>query len=864
MLPVLTLRDAILDSLRRRPALVLSAPTGSGKTTQVPQILLGASGTAGAGLGTGSRSAAAGPCPGEIVVLQPRRLAARLVARRIAAELGSAVGQLVGYQTRHESCVSPQTRIRLVTEGLFLRQFQARPTLPGVSAVILDEFHERNLATDVSLALLRQLQRQARPDLKIIVMSATLDVAQDAAYLDCPALETHGRQYPVDITYRASRSTAGSKSAIGRYEQRGPTPVWDLAAAALAEVLADHPAGDVLIFMPGGYEIRRTLEACRRVAPDVDLLPLYSDLPESEQDRALAPTGRRKVIVATNVAETSITIEGITHVIDSGLARTNRFDPLRGINILEVEPVSQASAQQRAGRAGRTGPGTCLRLWSQTEHARRPAQTEPEIRRLDLAEVLLQLLDLGCDNPAGFPWLEPPEPQAVDSALAVLAELGAIEGGASTLRLTPVGQRMARLPMHPRLSRLLVEAQSRNCLRRACLWAALISEREVLIRGRECPQARDLPPGFPQSDFLVQERALELARQAQFDTQRCLELGLHAPACREVDRTWRLYERAAEGPPGRGETADLARCLLVAYPDHLAVRRNDTNLAVALTRGRRGELDPHTVARQAQLVLAVELSQIAPRGGEARTTLGLVTEIDAQWLREVHPRRLARRRMLDYNPRTHAVEAADVELYEDLEIGRTVLPDAAVDRAQAAEILAERIAAGELKLEGWDESVEQWLARVRCVAGWFPDRRLPSFDATELRVVLEELCAGAIRAKDLADRPVLPVLRGALSPADQQFVERMAPERIALPRGWRMKITYAPGQSPRGRAKIQDLYGLQKTPTVAGGRVPVLLEILAPNMRPVQTTEDLAGFWERLYPELRKSLSRRYPRHEWR
>ncbi|MGA2499391.1 MAG: ATP-dependent RNA helicase [Tepidisphaeraceae bacterium] len=902
LLPIHSIREELLRRLREGNRLVLSAPTGSGKTTQVPQFLQ-----------------QSGQFDGDIVILQPRRLATRLVAERVAREMDCRIGELVGYQTRHDSKVSPLTRIRFLTEGLFLRQLQNSPSLRGISVVLLDEFHERNLATDVSLALVRRLQETGRPDLRLIVMSATLDVQQVTAYLNCPAIETHGRMYPVDIGYRAAKSTAGSKSAIGKWQQRGPTPVWNLAADALADLLQREPEGDVLVFMPGSYEIRRTIETCERLGGGLAIYPLYSELPAAEQDQALRPDERRKVIVSTNVAETSITIEGVRHVIDSGLARVNRFDPRRGVNVLAIEPVSRASAEQRAGRAGRTAPGTCLRLWAESEYRHRPAQNDPEIRRLDLAEVMLQLLDLGIEQPADFPWLESPDSDAVTHALDVLIELGAVAALRGTgfqpvvnrvsgehtgkvpvpplLCLTAIGSRMAKMPMHPRLSRLLVEAESRGCVERACLWAALISERDILVRGMECPLAKEMETTFPRSDFVVLERALGFAKASRFDPDRCLRKGIHANACREVERTQRLYESVVAGGDRRRNTAindrgyksqhsgpstqhsppsarllttdhglltPLAKCLLVAFSDHLSLRRNTTNLAAAVIHGRRGELDPATIAQHVGLVLPVEMSEIGGgKNTDTRTVLSLVTEIAPEWVRDVYKSQLRREIRHEYNAKMQAVEATDVELLADLPIDERLLPDSAVDRGRAGEILAEQIRRGILRLEAWDESVEHWIARVRCVAGWFPERRMVCYDEIETGVILQEFCAGAIRAKDLRDRSVLDALKGALSWEDQQFVERMAPERIELPRGWRMKVEYTPGQQPRGRAKIQDFYGMTQTPTIAAGRVKVVLELLAPNMRPVQTTEDLAGFWERLYPELKKALSRRYPRHEW-
>ena len=850
-LPIHNIRDRILESLRGSNRLVLTAPTGSGKTTQVPQFLLGSDVV---------------PDGRQIIILQPRRLAARLVAARVAAELKTPLGEIVGYQTRHESRISDRTVVRFMTEGLFLRLLQSNPKLEGIAAVILDEFHERNVATDTSAAMVRMLQEAGRGDLRLIVMSATLDVERISAYLKCPALEAHGRAYPVEIGYMA-RKTAGSKSMVSRFARTGQTPAWDLAAEALGDIFDAGEEGDVLVFMPGAYEIRRTIEACGRVGgTDVSIFPLYSELPADEQDRALAPCAGRKVIVATNVAETSITIPGIRHVIDSGLARVNRFDPKRGINVLAIEPISQASADQRAGRAGRTAPGTCIRLWPENEHRHRPAHSTPEIQRLDLAEVVLQLHAFGVKDVRAFPWLEAPNELALQQAVALLQELGALTE-TTPPALTRLGSTMARLPMHPRLSRMLVESADRDCLDRATLWAALISERDILIRGAENGFAKQLPDVFPRSDFLVLESAMEFARRSNFDPDRCGSRGLHANTCREVDRTRRLYAdacRAARLGGGRGDAIEsLAECLLVAFPDHLALRRNDTNLACALAGNRRGQLDPDSVAKHIGLVLPVEIREIGA-GQAAKTVLSLATEIHPEWLRAVHGDRVHHERVTEYNPAMQAVEARDREVFEGLTLEESLLPDTKIDRRAAAAILAEQVINGTLKLEKWDEAVDQWIERVRCVAEWFPERKLIRYDDDERRLIVEELCAGAVRHKDIRDKPVLSFFKDALSWEDQQLVEQMAPERFQLPRGWRMRIEYSAGSAPRGRAKIQDFYGLTETPRIAAGRMKLLLEILAPNMRPIQVTADLANFWANLYPTLKKELSRRYPRHEWR
>jgi ATP-dependent helicase HrpB len=834
MLPIYQVEDQIIAGLRQGNRLVLSAPTGSGKTTQVPQMIL--------------RHNLA---PGGVVVLEPRRLAARLVAERVASEMGCRPGQAVGYQTRHDSKVGPDTRLRFITEGLFLRLLQDGGSLRGLGAVVLDEFHERSLASDTALAMLRLLQESRRPDLKMVVMSATLDAAAVSAYLNCPALEAGGRLHPVQAHY---------------LEKKSLLPCWDLAAEALLTVLEREAEGDVLIFMPGGYEIRRTIESCRRVlgGPVPLLLPLHGELPAEQQDQAVRPDpgGRRKVIVATNVAETSITIEGVRHVIDSGLARVNRFDARRGINVLAVEPISQGSAQQRAGRAGRLAPGTCYRLWTAAEQRSRPAHTTPEIRRLDLAEVLLQLKALGVADLEAFPWLDKPEPASVRQALGILEMLGAITAAG---KLTDTGVRQARLPMHPRLSRMILEAARRGCLRRAALWAALVSERDILLRtGGEGLRAP--VKGEPATDFLVLERALEAARGARFDPRRCTDMGVNALACREVDRTAALYLDAA-GAARQTHAAqadsveEVLKCLLVAFPDHLAVRRGESNLACALSGKRRGELDRQSAAREAAVVLAVDIAEVGT-GKTVRTALGLASAIETSWLAQVHPGRVRRETAVEWNPDQRVVERVERLSFDDLVIAQAVHGEAPAEAA--AELLAELVFEGRLKLSGWDENVEQWISRVRCVGQWFPERKLLGYDDDDRRVILGEICRGAVRYSQIEDRPCLEAVRGALSYEDQRFVEKMAPERIELPGGWKMKVDYQPGAAPKGRAKIQDLYGLKHSPSVAAGRQKLIIEILGPNYRPVQTTDDLAGFWKKLYPVLKKELARKYPRHEWR
>lgn len=834
MLPVLQIEADILRCLRSAGRLVLTAPTGSGKTTQVPQMLL------------------RGGIQGRIIVLQPRRLATRMVAARVAHELASPLGELVGYQTRHDSRLSHATRICFMTEGLFLRMAHSNPGLAGVGAVVLDEFHERNLDADVSLGLLRERQQTARRDLWVVVMSATLDAQAVGQYLQCPVLTAGGRLFPVDIAYLAHRS---------------PRPPWELAAAALASWLERGEPGDVLIFMPGAYEIRRTIDACRRavigIGERVGFFPLHGSLPPHEQDEALAPAEHRKVIVATNVAETSITIEGVRHVIDSGLARIHRYDARRGINVLRVEPISQASSDQRAGRAGRVAPGSCVRLWPQIDQHTRPRQIAAEVRRLELAECLLQLKSMGVADMRRFGWLEPPREDAIQHGEALLERLGAMTRDGA---LTALGRRMARFPMHPRLSRLLLAAGDRGCARRAALWAALIGERDIVARRLPSAWIAEAAATSPACDLVVLERAMREAQQARFNPGRCEAIGLRATACREIDLAHRQYAdlgRRAGLPmeEDRGDLAELIKCLLIAFPDHIAMRIDSRRPHCAMSGHKRVVLDADSAVHRAGPIVALELREIGS-GDNVQTTLAMASEVELAWLKEIHPRRLRHENVAVWNDEMLAVEQVEQLLFDDLILQRVARPQ--VDPAVAADMLVEQITKGRLRLEHWDAEVEQWFQRVRLVAEHFPERRLIGYDAEDLGVILHEIVSGATRWSQVKDRSCLEAVRAALSWEDQQFVERMAPAEVQLPRGRRMKISYQPNQPPRGRAKIQDFYDMTDTPSILGGRRKILLEILGPNFRPLQVTDDLANFWGKLYPELRPQLKRRYPRHEWR
>lgn len=838
-LPAMALREPLRAAMRDPGAAVLVAPTGSGKTTGVPLLL-----------------AEDESIRGRIVVLQPRRLATRVTAARVAELLGTTLGgDEVGFATRHERAITPRTRIRFLTEGLFLRQVLERPDLDGVGAVVLDEFHERSLDADLVFGLLRDL-RSRRRDLRVLVMSATLGAEPIAQALGAPILTASTRAFPVEVDY------------LARTSREEPE---DLAAEAVEQVLADRSAeaGDLLVFMPGAREIARTIDRLRGIPAarrePLELLPLHGSLPPAEQDRALRPCRHRKVVVATNVAETSITIEGVRTVIDAGLVRVHRRSPSRPLDSLRTEPTSRATADQRAGRAGRTAPGRCLRLWTEVEHLRREAHPDPEVRRVDLAGAVLSILRLGFRDPLAFPWLDAPEPAAVEGAIRTLRLVGAIDEAGE---VTAEGRAIAALPLHPRLGRVMLEASRRGVVDRAAGCAAILSERDLFPPGRTPDLSRFDRAEDPPSDLLRQARMLEaFMRRDELDEGDGPRIDRRA--LREVAAVARQLEHLA----GRsladagsvavgGSSEDLLACLLRAFPDHLA-RRPDRQRSHALMPGRRRvRLERDSAAALPGPVLALSIRE--DPAGEGETVLSMATSVPPEWLLAALPESVEERRELVWNDRVAAVEEREVILVAGIEIDEVRRPPRGEEAvARASEMLAARIDAGEVALPGWDEAVDRFIDRVRCVAAWRPDRGLPVFDDADRRAAHRRLAEGATRAGELAGRDVLAAVEGLLTREQSAMVRAMAPERIELPSGFRMKIEYAPGQSPRGRARIQDLVGLAGSPKVGGGAVPVLLEILAPNQRPVQVTADLASFWKELYPRLRGELSRRYPRHKW-
>jgi ATP-dependent helicase HrpB len=872
-LPILEIRDRLLAALRERKRLILTAPTGSGKSTQVPQMLLDGGLLDGASAVTadGHSPHAAGDgrhYTGQIVILQPRRLPARMLAAWVAKDRGVKLGEEVGYQIRFDDVTSRATRIRYVTEGVLLRQMLSDPTLRGVSAIIFDEFHERHLYGDITLARALQIQETVRPDLFILVMSATLDVGPLQKYLEpCTLLSSQGRTFPVDIEYLP--------------KPVGDWPVWEAAVKELEQLVKQHE-GDALIFMPGAYEISRTVQAVQgALGSQFIVLPLHGDLPTNDQDAAVAQYDRRKVVVSTNVAETSLTIDGVRIVIDSGLARIPRYDPYRGINTLLVERISRASADQRAGRAGRTAPGVCLRLWTEREHEQRLAQELPEIKRLDLAEVVLTLKASGVDDVYSFRWLESPNKQSLEQAELLLGDLGAIDHQS---KITELGRRMLAFPLHPRYSRMLLAAQEYGCVRPVALIAALTQGRDLLVRrqGREVEDARDdLFGGETESDFFVLMRAWRYADRNGYSLDRCRRLGIHAQSARQVGPLFEQFLGIAkrEGldvSEKRVANDTIQRCILLGFSDHVARRLDVGTLRCEMVHGRRGLLARESMVQKAPLLVTAEVREVQSGTGkdkEVNVLLSLATAVKEEWLRELFPADFSETQTVVYDTTQRRVFAERRKAFRDLVLEAERSDGPPPD--DAARILADEVLAGRCVLKNWDDAVEQWIVRVNRLREWMPELNLPAISDDDRRALVEQVCHGAVSYKEIKDKPVWPIVKSWLSSQQQAWIEEYAPERIELsakphgqhakPHGQprRAKVKYSADGPPTISAKIQDLYGT-KSLAIAGGRVPVRIEVLAPNQRPVQVTDNLGNFWRETYPKLKQELQRKYPKHEWR
>lgn len=764
-LPIDSLLPEIGASLAARRDLILEAAPGAGKTTRVPQELLRV-------------------LRGEVLVLEPRRIASRMAARRIAQELGERVGETAGYQVRFEDVTGPGTRLRFMTEGVFTRRLLSDPVLVGVDAVVLDEFHERHLETDAALALLRRLQSTRRPDLNVVIMSATLDSrrlaeALPGARLLCCA----GREHSLSV----------------RYTPYSAEPMEEQAAAAVERLAAEQPAGHILVFLPGAVEIRRTQRACEGAARrhGLSVTPLYGDLTPAEQDRAVSPGPQRKLILSTNIAESSITIEGVTAVIDSGLARKASDSAWTGLPLLELARISKSSAQQRAGRAGRIGPGIAIRLYTAEDFHRRPEHDPPEITRRELSGIVLALEAMGIDDPATLPWLDPPPPEAFVNAVELIR------------RLAPdrkLRKRMAALPLHPRLARMVLEAAERGAADEACRAAAILSSGARTRSGN-----------------------LIDALEEEWD-----------------GRTRQTYQQLLRIVKTRSSSAaadvTLLESVLAGFPDRVARRKSGRQ--VLLSNGGSAVLAFDT---QLEFFAALDIEE---RTDQSLPIVRLVSQVHPEWLLENAEERVR----LEWNRTAERVEKVTAVVYDRLVIDEH---RETARSGEGTELLIEKALEAGIGQFVDREALDRFLARAAWASGYMD---MPALDAAD---ALRELASGLRSFAELraAAAGLIPFLEQKI-PNRRRFDE-IAPERIRLPGGRNARVQYSKEKPPWVESRLQDFFGLRETPRIANGRVPLVLHLLAPNGRPVQTTTDLAGFWERLYPQVRRELARRYPRHSW-
>ena len=815
-LPILQNAGKILAAARKSRRLIISSPPGSGKSTQVPQLLLDN-----------------GLAKGRIAVLEPRRLAARMLSNRVAQERGGSAGGEVGYRVRFEDKTGKSTRIVFETEGILLRELISDPLLSAYSAIILDEFHERHLHCDLALAYCLALQKTKRPDLLVIAMSATLDEAALSHYMaPCETIVAQGRVYPVNISY-CDQETA-------------KLPVWDAAARICGGVLPRLDGGHTLVFMPGAFEIIRTVSALGRnsALSGFEVRALHGELPPREQDAALAPSPRRKIIVSTNIAETSLTIPGVTAVVDSGLAKIARYDGGRGINTLFTEKTAASSSEQRAGRAGRTGPGLCVRLWTEAEHRARPLALEPEILRLDLSETLLTLKACAIPGFEALDWLDKPRPAEAARAAELLLELGAVEKDG---KLTKEGRAMSAYPLHPRHARMMLEAQRLACEYECAAIAAVAQGRGLRLETDFSVSHSSAVDGELRSDFA--ELALALEHISASSRQ--------APALMDAARTARKLAPGAK-PSGRIEAA--AQCFLRAFPDRVAALIPGTSGRYQLEGGKRAALSPRSAAFGSPLICAGEALESGGRNG-VDITLSFATEIKEEWLKAAFPSEIktVSRPALQQDMLAPITET--LTLYRGITIRREV--SSAQAGKPSSDLIAEEFISGRQKLSKWDEEVEEWLARVDFLSKACPDFGLEPLSEEDMKLLISEICDGAPSVAAAKNRPVLPALQNWFGWDKSRLLEQHAPLRLQLPGGRKARIRYPRGRTPYLEAKIQDLFGMNQTPKIAAGRVALVVHILAPSMRPVQVTSDLKSFWAESYPKLKPQLSRRYPRHKW-
>jgi ATP-dependent helicase HrpB len=860
-LPILAHADAIRRALAEAGALVLCAPPGTGKSTQVPRLLLDR--------------------PGKILVLQPRRIAARNLALRVAEEMGEAVGGTVGYQVRFEGKARDTTRILFQTYGVFFQQLLGDPLLTGVGTVILDEFHERTLESDAALAWLKRLREMARPDLALVIMSATLELeglrgylrARGSADAFAPILEVSAESFPVEISYQPPMAHE---------------PLQAQAARALRRLLAQGLPGSALVFMPGQGEIRRTVEEldpiCRKQG--ISVHELHGSMDADAQQRALrAPRAGQCVIVSTNVAETSLTIDGVSAVIDSGLARIAAYSAARDMNTLYLGSISLQNARQRAGRAGRTAPGACVRLWSQDRERAMPKALDPEVLRVEPTSLMLSVHSL-CARAARYgqgslregrhllPWLTPPAPALWDKAEAALLRIGAVtlgSGAPGTSEgvagegpvITETGLALARFPVHPVMARVLLDAdraESPEAPGVGAVAAAMIAVLESQNRKQKRPP-----------DLFVEGRDLAADPEARYYDRDTRES--YRQLIRLLGRGGRAAQapgREGTGPAGPGPGSDdalraaVTACWIVAFQDRLAVRAEKTQ-SFLLADGRKGAVESvpgQGLSPDVRLILALELHETGGSNQSRQVGIPTLLPVEPAWVEKAFPGECLWTRVGGWDEARGKAVQEEQLIFRGLVLDRKPLTGA-MDPEETERLLVEKLMAGEIVLPRFDEEAWQLVHRIRLAAKTFPDYGLPKLDEDDFRLIYHEICHGKTSLQQLENASVTRALRDYLGDSLMAFVDRATPVTMKLPGVKPGRITYFEASPPELSARLGDFIGMQGKTTILEGRVEVTYDILAPNYRTVQKTNDLTGFWKNTYPEVKKELKRRYPKHPW-
>lgn len=819
-LPIDQVLPALRASVLAHPAVVLHAPPGAGKTTRVPLALLDS----------------IPPEQGRIVMLEPRRIAAVSAARWMAHLLGEEAGGTVGYAIRFDSRSSSRTRIEVVTEGILTRRIQADPGLAGTAMIIFDEFHERSIHADLALALCLDARKALRPDLKVLVMSATLDVGPIAALLNnAPVVASSGRTFPVEERY------------LGDRQEPLPRRIAAAAAAALRE-----SGGDILVFLPGAAEIRAASQALRETLDlqeqRLALHPLYGDLPFEEQERAIVPSpDQRKIVLATNIAETSLTIQGVQVVVDSGLTRLLRFDPATGMNRLVTAQVSRAAAEQRKGRAGRLGPGVCYRLYSSQTHQAMVPFAQPEILVSDLAPLVLELAVWGIKDPRELAWLDPPPTAAWISAVGLLRELGALDAAGAA---APAGREMVRLPLHPRLSRLLLRSRELGCLRLGADLAALLTERDLF---RPTGEGR----GSRGPDIVDRLEALRKGRKGM--PAGGLDLSVQRAVERTAAQLLRLMPDQQRSDLGDADPGLVARLLLAAFPDRICKQREEAGQGFVHLQGRGVRISRDSHLRNSPFLIALQVDA----GDKAEGYIHLAATVSEDLVRSECAGRIDRVRRVAWDAAEGRVIAVQEERLGALLLSARRL---APTDDEAAGILCETVRSqpGLLRI---DREARQFQARVGLMRSAFPEEGWPDLADSALFSRPEDWLlpwlTGIRSAGDLGRIDALQAFKAKLTWEQLRLVEERAPAALVVPSTSRIRLDYAAGGLPVLAVKLQELFGLADTPRIAEGRVQVLLHLLSPAGRPVQITRDLRNFWNSVYPEVKKDLKGRYPRHPW-